>query len=445
MPGLSLMIPNTRKQLTIFYSTMIGLILLLMAVSFYFVLSDVVHRDERHNLESAGQKAVAEWLKQSLPTQDAEEIREQHETDSKRMEWEYLQSDQFAVVTGPAWTISAHSPEGNNPLLTPAFQQQLDSYGDKDYLHLGRASGGNQRVYAVLRVMTGDADNHILLIGEDVTKQEHLLKEMKLLLIAITVLLLAAATVLGYVLAGHAMLPINQAFTRQQKFTAYASHELRTPLSVLQLSVDILEEERHKLSPVHQTVLQDMKEEIARMTTLTGQLLTLARNDSPLQPMRQEAFDLQHSLSFAAARMQLMANEKNIHLQLNLGNPVEAFTCTGDSEQIDQVLYILLDNAIKYSAEGGTVTLGITRNDNDTLILSVQDTGCGIPEEDIPHLFERFYRVDQARTREHGGTGLGLAIASEIVSRHGGRILVTSALQRGSTFTVVLPEAKRTP
>ncbi|MHA6532917.1 sensor histidine kinase [Paenibacillus sp. BAC0078] len=438
------MIPNTRKQLTVFYSTMIGLILLIMAVSFYWVLSDVVHRDERHNLESAGQKAVAEWLNQSPHPQDAEEVREQHQANSRRMEWEYLQSDQFVVIAGPAWTISAHSSEGANPLLMPSFQQQLDAYSDKSYLHLSSTSGNNQTVYAVLRVATGDASSHTLLIGEDVTKQEHLLKEMKLLLIAITVLLLAAATVLGYVLAGHAMLPVNHAFTRQQKFTAFASHELRTPLSVLQLSVDILEEERHKLSPVHQTVLQDMKEEIARMTTLTGQLLTLARNDSPLQSMRQEAFDLQRSLSFAAARMQLMANEKNIHLQLNLGNPLEAFTCMGDSEQIDQVLYILLDNAIKYSAEGGTVTLGITRNDNDTLSLSVQDTGCGIPEEDIPHLFERFYRVDQARTREHGGTGLGLAIASEIVGRHGGRIMVTSVLQQGSTFTVILPEAKRT-
>ncbi|WP_060862413.1 sensor histidine kinase [Paenibacillus riograndensis] len=439
-----MMIPNTRKQLTIFYSTMIGLILLIMAASFYSVLSNVIHRDERHNLESAGQRAVDEWLNQSPHPKDAEEIREQHQADRRRMEWEYLQSDQFVVIAGPAWTISAYSPEGSNPLLEPSFQHQLGAYGDKSYIHLSRASANNHAVYAVLRLMTGDADNHTLLIGEEVTTQEHLLKEMKLLLIAITLLLLAAATVLGYVLAGHAMLPINHAFARQQKFTAYASHELRTPLSVLQLSVDILEEEQHKLSPIHQTVLQDMKEEIERMTTLTGQLLTLARNDSPLQSMRQEAFDLQHSLSFATARMQLMANEKNIHLQLNLGNPAEAFTCMGNSEQIDQLLYILLDNAIKYSAEGGTVTLGITRNDNDTLSLFVQDTGCGIPEEDTPHLFERFYRVDQARTREHGGTGLGLAIAYEIVSRHGGRITVTSALHQGSTFTVILPEAKRT-
>ncbi|WP_449602111.1 sensor histidine kinase [Paenibacillus sp. Marseille-Q9583] len=438
-----MMIPNTRRQLTIFYSTMIGLILLIMAASFYWVLTDVMHRDQRHNLESAGQKALDEWLNKSPQAQDAEEIREQRQAVTHRMEWEYLQSDQFAVITDSLWTITVQSPAGDNPLLLPSYQQQLDAHSNTPFLYLTKDSGNKKTIYAVLRKTVGDRKNHILLLGEDITKQADLLKEMEMLLIAITIILLAAATVVGYILAGKAMIPINHAFTRQQKFTAYASHELRTPLSVLQLSVDILEEERHKLPPIHQAVLQDMKEEIQRMTRLTGQLLKLARNDSPLPPLRQEAFDLQHSLSFAAARMQLVAQEKKIQLQLNIGNLKEAFTCIGDSEQIDQLLYILLDNAIKYSAEGGTVILGITRNDNGTANVIIQDTGCGIPEEDLPHLFERFYRVDQARTREHGGTGLGLAIAYEIVSRHGGRIVVTSTLHQGSTFTVILPETQR--
>ncbi|WP_236334244.1 sensor histidine kinase [Paenibacillus auburnensis] len=437
------MIPNTRRQLTIFYSTMIGLILLIMAGSYYWVLTDVMHRDEKHNLESAGQKAMDEWRNKPEQSQDAEEIHEQQQDGARRMEWEYLQSDQFAVITDSSWTIFVHSPEGNNLLIQPSFQQQLEAQGSRSYIHLSLSSGSNQANYAVLRLMTGDEEHPVLWIGEEVSKQEHLLKEMRLLLIGITLLLLVVTTILGYILAGRAILPLNQAFIRQQKFTAYASHELRTPLSVLQLSVDILEEEQHKLSPVHQTVLQDMKEEIERMTRLTGQLLTLARNDSPLQQMRREVFDLQHSLSFAAARMQLIALEKNVKLQFHISYTEEGFTCIGDSEQIDQVLYILLDNAIKYSAEGGTVTMGITRNDNGTANVIIQDTGCGISEEDIPHLFERFYRVDQARTREHGGTGLGLAIAYEIVSRHGGRIAVTSTLHQGSTFTVILPETKR--
>ncbi|KAI7259391.1 hypothetical protein KC345_g10324 [Hortaea werneckii] len=421
---------------------MIGLILLIMAISFYFVLSDVIHRDESHNLEAAARKATDEWLK--ISPQDADELRERQQADHK-MEWEYLQSDQFAAITDVAWRIAAQYPGADNPLLTPSFRQQLDAHPDQSHFHISRSSGNSKIVYAVLRVSAGDEARHILLIGEDVTKQEALLQEMKLILIAITLLLLAVATFTGYIFAGRAMIPINQAFTRQQKFTAYASHELRTPLSVLQLAVDILEEEEGKLSPVHQKVLQDMKDEIQRMNRLTEQLLTLARNDSPLQYTIREPFDLQHSLSFAAARMQLVAAEKRLVLQFNIENPDEAFICTGDSEQIDQVLYILLDNAIKYSFTGDTITLGIYHNGNGTASLFIQDTGCGIPEADIPHLFERFFRVDQARTREHGGTGLGLAIAYEIVNRHGGRIAVNSTLHQGSTFTVILPETKRSP
>lgn len=433
------MIPNTRKHLTLFYSTMIGLILLIMAVSFYYVMSEVIHRDENHNLEAAAYKAQDEWL--HLSPQDAEESRERRQADHT-MEWEYLQSDQFAAITDSTWAIAAQYPGKENPLLTPSIQQQLEAHPDRSHFHIRTSSGNRVTTYAVLRVSAGDAVQHIVLVGEDVTKQEALLQEMRLLLIAITLLLLAVATFTGYLFAGRTMVPIRQAFARQQKFTAYASHELRTPLSVLQLAVDILEEEKGKLSPVQQRVLEDMKEELQRMNRLTEQLLMLARNDSPLQHTAHEPFDLQHSLSFAAARMRLMAAEKQVTLQLNIENPEEAFLFTGDSEQIDQLLYILLDNAIKYSYAEDKVTLGISHNGNSTVGLYIQDTGCGIPEADIPHLFERFFRVDQARTREHGGTGLGLAIAFEIANRHGGRIVVHSTLHQGSTFTVILPETK---
>lgn len=235
------MIPNTRKHLTLFYSTMIGLILLIMAVSFYYALSEVIHRDENHNLEAAAYKAREEWL--HISPQDAEESQERRQADHA-MEWEYLQSDQFAAITDSAWSIAAQSPGRENPLLAPSIRQQLDAQPDQSHVHLRISSGNRMTTYAVLRMSAGDAAQHIILIGEDVTRQEALLQQMRLLLTAITLLLLAAATFIGYLFAGRTMVPIRQAFARQQKFTAYASHELRTPLSVLQLAVDILEEEK---------------------------------------------------------------------------------------------------------------------------------------------------------------------------------------------------------
>ncbi|WP_425413917.1 sensor histidine kinase [Paenibacillus terrigena] len=239
------------------------------------------------------------------------------------------------------------------------------------------------------------------------------------------------------------MVPIVRSLKRQQEFTADASHELRTPLSVLQSSVEILEEQKEKLPDVHQTVLYHMKDEIVRMIRLTEQLLMLARADSGLQQIRQESFDLRLMVNAVTERMKTIAKEHRVEICVEDMLPEGMVLYTGDPDQINQLLYILLDNAIKYSFTGTAVTVRVCKYGEMELDISIEDKGCGIPMESLPHLFERFYRVDKARSRHWGGTGLGLSIAAQITRNHGGRIFVTSEINQGSTFIVRLPERRK--
>jgi signal transduction histidine kinase len=437
---LIMMIRNIRRKLTLTYSLMICVILLIMAVFFYLVLSNVIHRDELNRLHTAEQKAVQEWLNKSQTNEDNVHDEKEKKPHGK-MEWEYLQSVQFALIANSHWKVSAQSPEKLNPLLEDKIRQQID-YRTGSYLHITYKTDGKRKFYAIMRISTNDKSNNILYIGEDVSNQMHLLSEMKWLLLAFTMLMLFVASIMGYIFAGRAMVPITRAFKRQQKFTADASHELRTPLSVLHASVEILEERKHQLPSVHQTVLQHMKEDIQRMTRLTEQLLLLARSDSPNQQMRHVSIDLQYTTCLAIGRMQMIAQAKKVDIHVTFQGSQEDYSFIGDSDQINQLLYILLDNAIKYSIEGGTVIVGVMPQSDGKMVLTITDKGCGIPIEDIPHLFERFFRVDKARTREWGGTGLGLSIAHEIIHNHGGSISVTSQVNYGSTFTVRFPQAK---
>ena len=283
---------------------MLGIILLIMSAEFYIILSNSIHRDEQYRLQTAGQKLANNWM--NLSTSHLIPEPNEREKPHRHMEWEYLQSNQFALIANPSWTVAALPPLLENPLLTSRVQKQLDACSSS-YCYVTDNHDGKDAVYAVLRIAVTDTGGNTVFVGEDVTNQRHLLFEMKWLLTGCSILLILIAAILGYLFAGRAMIPINRTFQRQQKFTADASHELRTPLSVLQSSVEILEEQQHLLPSVDQTILQHMKDEIQRMTRLTGQLLLLARSDSPSPSRTSEPVDLRQLLHAAVERMGLSA------------------------------------------------------------------------------------------------------------------------------------------
>jgi heavy metal sensor kinase len=234
----------------------------------------------------------------------------------------------------------------------------------------------------------------------------------------------------------HMLDRLERAFARQRQFTADASHELRTPLALFRGQIEVALNQRRSAKE-YQAILASLHEDAERMTLLLGDLLTLARADAGQENLIRERIDLADVADEVVAVMQPLAEKKAVVL---LREPGASAPVEGDQTRLLQLLVNLVDNAVKYTPAGGRVAVLVDRH-ADQARLRVADTGVGIAPENLPHLFERFYRVDKARARAEGGFGLGLAIVEWIVKAHGGRITVESQADRGTTFTVTVPLA----
>jgi heavy metal sensor kinase len=227
---------------------------------------------------------------------------------------------------------------------------------------------------------------------------------------------------------------LERSFAEMRRFTADASHELRTPLTAIRTEAEVALRKPLALAD-HQQLLGSILEEVEGLTRLTDQLLALSREDAGTTGQACEPVDLTALLNAAVETMRPLAEVKGLLLHAECSGAVWV---RGDAARLRQVFYNLLDNAIKYTPAGGRVEVGLGR-EGRSAVVTVRDTGVGIPPEHVPHVFERFYRVDRARSREQGGTGLGLTIAQSIVVAHGGRVKLTSTPGQGTTCTVTLP------
>lgn len=335
-------------------------------------------------------------------------------------------------------------------------------------------SHGRVRLYAI-PISNGDTTYSYLEAGVALDPLDHSMERLRLLLATMSAIGLLAAMGGGWAIAGSALRPmatmtttaraialsrgfsrrlphlgrrdelgqladtfnemlasLEEAYQTQQRFIADASHELRAPLTTIQGNLELLERAPHMKEAERVETVAYLRQEAGRMGRLVADLLVLARADAG-QPMKHQVVELDRILVDLFQETRILARGRKMAL-LDL----DQVQLQGDPDGLKQLLLILVDNAIKYTPEGGRVQLAM-RTEPGAAVVTVADTGIGIDPEDLPHLFERFYRADKARSRDLGGTGLGLSIAKWIAESHGGHISVESTVGQGSTFTLRLP------
>ena len=271
-------------------------------------------------------------------------------------------------------------------------------------------------------------------VGKDVTAMYNGMEKATSALAILGAMALVCAAGVGYVLSGGAMKPVREAYEKQRQFAADASHELRTPLAVVLASADLLRSDPSITSPFLKQVVEDVRDEVKKMTKLVGDLLTVARTDGKANQLRLVRMDLVSAAQQTVRIMRPFAEKKDIVIDEEMPKHAELYA---DEQKIRQLILILVDNAVKYTPEHGRISLRV-EEEKGSIQLSVSDTGIGIAPEHQERIFDRFYRVDKARSRRMGGNGLGLAIAREIVEAHGGHIDLVSELGKGTIFHVRL-------
>jgi signal transduction histidine kinase len=309
-----------------------------------------------------------------------------------------------------------------NPHLDHSYDAK-DSQGKLYHLHLIPLKNESGNLWGYLQ------------IGRSLQNLNDYMHSLHLLLflgVPLTVVTIGGAS---WWLAGLAMRPIQQSYVQIQQFTADAAHELRTPIAAARTIVETALTEPELLTPQSQEVLQALHRQVKRLGDLTQDLLLLSRLEHDNLDF-STCICLNELIQDVEEELIPLALASQISLSINI--PKEANYVTGNESQMYRLLINLVSNGIKYSSAGGIVNIELIPDGNWTTI-NIKDTGVGIAASDLPHIFNRFYRVNSDRSRQSGGAGLGLAIALAIVRAHGGKLKAESHLGMGSTFKVVLP------
>jgi signal transduction histidine kinase len=239
----------------------------------------------------------------------------------------------------------------------------------------------------------------------------------------------------GYFLAGKTLKPIKKNFEAQKRFTADASHDLRTPLTIMKTEIEVALANKSSDNTKYREVLQSGLEEIGTMSSLVEDLLALARSEGIQKKEEQEVLDYVSSLTSLVERVKVQARNK--HIDINLQTvPASIFV---NKTNFMRAIQNVLNNAVHYTPLHGKIDITLSKKAK-YFILTVSDTGVGISDEDLPHVFDRFYKASHSRN-DQTGSGLGLSIAKEFIERYNGNIKVVSVLNKGTVVTIAVPEA----
>jgi len=478
---------NIRLRLTLWYTAILFIILLIFSIAVYIGLSRSLFRAvDAHLQREAGQ--VIGGIK--FEVQEKNDDGKDHESEDENSEDRaQVQLNGIGIKTeyvpeeGVYWRILDTQAR---PLIDPGyfdnalFETASINANQTQFEYATLANGISVRLYTVPFIFDPQGTG-IVQVAESYQHIQEVQQQLVFLLALGIPFTLLAASAGGWFLATNALGPIDRitraaqqisandlhqrlnlklpndevgrlagtfdkmlarledAFERQKRFIADASHEMRTPLTILKGDVEVALN-RPRTAESYRRTLEMVNQTTDRLTALVQELFLLARTDNNQYPLTFEEMNLAQLLTDEAANLMPHAIKKEVTLNLDTPDPLPIIA---DSSKLARVFLNLIDNAIKYSNPGDAVN--ITANiQNGYAFVTIADTGPGISPEHLTHLFDRFYRIDKARSRDTAdttgsGAGLGLSIVQSLVQLHGGKIEVTSQINQGSTFTVWLP------
>ncbi|HCN57584.1 MAG TPA: sensor histidine kinase [Exiguobacterium sp.] len=388
------MLETIRKRLTLLFSGTFLLLLILILVGVYFTTARLLDQTELNQLKSVSDRDLFERIEHGEDRLIRNPIYFQIMNPDGSVRFTSLPDDL------PAKTLQR--------FMTADEETQKVEFDDRHYLLYQRDND----------------EQGMIVLMKDISATQDTLQRLIAMLAGITILSTLVLMGLSYVLAGRSVVPVQQAFDRQRRFTSDASHELRTPLTILYSGIELLETE--PLSTEGKTILSDLKAETASMQYLVSDLLLLAREG---QPGSMSPVDLSTLVTQTSERFKHTLVDRTLSLSVAPNLFVK-----GDPNQLIRLLTIFLENAAAYSDADIEVQLQQTSTD---VRLTIADHGIGIPPENYDKIFERFFRGDHSR---HGtGTGLGLAIAKSIADAHQATIFVESTPETGTRFTILFP------
>ena len=415
-----------RRRLTLFYSAIMAVFLVLLIFVVHKTMEwSITSEQARELLDTAGSVAEAQVYFNQHPDLTLDDTG--YKSSNDRLFFYVFDED------GRLLNFARASFR-----IEPFILDLVSKWdGQEDEVSVyGRKNDNGQETRVMMtskKVQDEDGTIQTVYVGKDVTAMYNGMQKSTYAMGVLGVIALVFATVFGHILSGRAMVPLKEAYEKQRQFAADASHELRTPLAVVMASADLLENDPSITSPFLKQVIEDVRDEVKKMTKLVSDLLLVARSDNKALKLKPTKFDAAELLGQTARVMQPLAEKKHITVTAETLGKHEI---QADEQKIKQLMLILVDNAVKYTPDGGKVTVGFEKAPQGCVRFYVQDTGIGIAKEDQEKIFDRFYRVDKARSREMGGNGLGLSIAQEIVALHQGTIRVQSEPGQGTRFIV---------